>query len=667
MTDPTITITPAEMFYGFRQLAPSLTAQNGVLIVGLSYARHGSLTAPLSGLLGTYTGASLAGAWPLIGTGETPVTTSAAGVIDQGIVRYHTETGVPGATKGTQYGSVPNAITHNGATTVWTGTGYSVALGAPLAIGDYVRLDDNGTVILHTTVVGFGSVVPGGIQNILYLADNIPVALRGALVYSNVTIGQITQVPVTNAQLTKTTALVTIPAAFTYATSRTGTAYPVISATLTNGTLLGKAYISYQALASGTFVNSVKTVTTAAEVAALFTNYQNPEDGLGFAAYIGLSPPTAGLAPAPIKVVSPVDSLVASFSTTVDLVRFRTDYSTVAVLSEDPAVIALFKQLIIDRAANAQPTELFIGVDFTKDLLIGSSAAAAIDASQTPGEQRTVSVVVGTPFATAQTGDTVRHYTSPTVYVSYVLQSVLSSQTGILTTAVPGGPLAAQTIQVWHHLTAAEQVTDVIATAQSYASDSINLVFPDTYTYAGTDTPPEFVAAYLAALRSYSLPQQGFNYVLPSIFVGPDMSAFTGYEAQLASAGVFVLDVSSLGQLFVRYPRTTDPTTMESANEVIVATAQFSIRYINSQLQPLMGLYRQSSRLYADIRTAAMAAISALKNTNVGQIGSVIVGGTVDDVSQSLSNASTVSVTITLLVAGVAEDILQLSFTIVLE
>jgi hypothetical protein len=254
------------------------------------------------------------------------------------------------------------------------------------------------------------------------------------------------------------------------------------------------------------------------------------------------------------------------------------------------------------------------------------------------------------------------------VYVTYIIETVISAQAATVTTAVPGGPLAGQTIQVWHHLTTSEQVAATIAVAQGFANESVNLIYPDDFLWAGEPVPPYMMAAQLAAIRSWSAPQQLLSFVVPdSRWSAPDMSAVSGYEAQLAAGGLFVFDVSTSGVLYVRYPRTTDPTTVATANSVIVATKQFCVRYIASQLLPYLGLYRTSNELYARLSTAAVAACSSLQSAVVSPIGPIIVSFVIGTIGRSTTNANTVVVPVTLTVAGIAEDVLQLDVTVVLE
>lgn len=657
MTEPIVTVEADTLFERFRTVPTQLSAQNGVLIAGTARVGHAD------GDIGLYTGASLSGAWPALAVNETAVTTSATARLVNAIVRFYAETGAPGATKGTQYGTALNKITHNGTTTVWTGSGYTVGLNVPLEVGDYVRIDDNGSTILHTRVVGFEAI--SGSMKVLVLADSIPAALRGVGVYFNVTVGQVAGINLTNAQLTATTSTVTIPASLTAATTRTGSAYAVIGATLPSLEVLGEAYVTYQASLAGTFTNAPVQVYTQADVDALFPDV-GPDSGLGFAASRALSPVLGNTQPAPVTVISPATDDLVGYQALIDAVRFRSNFSTMAVLSEDQLVVDAFVELAHDRSANYQPTQLFVGQTFLADEQVGASAAVTIDDSQTPASQRTFTVVSGAPFASALPGDTIRHYTSPTVYSTYVIATVISAQAAVSTTAVPGGPLAGQTIQVWHHLTTSEQVLGTIATAQSYADESVNLVYPDNFSWGGVEVPPYMMAAQLAAIRSWSAPQQLLAFVTPEGWTAPDMSSVTGYEAQLASGGLFVFDVSTSGLLYVRYPRTTDPSTVDTANSVIVATKQFCIRYIASQLLPYLGLYRTSAELYAQLRTAAVSACTALQSASVDPIGSIIINYDIGTIARSTTNANTVVVPITLTVAGIAEDVLQLDVTVVL-
>lgn len=664
MTEPVTTVLPTTLFRRFREVPATLSSQNGVLLAGMAYVEHGYKRAAGTGGIGQYVGSTLTAAWPNLGVNETVRTSTAVATIISAIVRYYTETGAPGATKGTQYGTAPNKITHNGTATIWTGAGFTPSLNVPLAVGDYVRLDNNGVTVLHTRVTGFEAI--GGQLKVLVLADNIPAALTGVGVYFNVSVGQVATLDLLNSQLTTTSSQVTIPAALTAATSRTGSAYPVIGATLPDGTVLGQAYVDYFATLTGAFTGNVVKLKTATDVYATFPD-TGVGSGLGFAALNALSPTVTGLQPAPVGVIAPTSDTLGGYQALIDVIRFRSDYSAIAVLSEDPSVIAAFADLLNSRASNYQPAQLFVGMSFTKDEEIGSSTAVTINDSQTPGEQRTFLVTAGAPFATAVSGDTIRHYTSPTVYVTYVIQSVISTQTAIVTSAVPGGPLAAQTIEVWHHLTTAEQVASAIGEAQSFANGSVNLIYPDTFTYGGVSVPPYMMAAYAAALQSWSAPQQMLSYVVPSSpWSAPTQAAVSGYQDELASGGLFVFDVSTSGVLYVRFPRTTDPSSDQTSQSVVVATEQFVTRYIASQLTPLLGLYRTSTELYAQLRTKASAALASLRNASVSGLGSIIISGTVGDIGRSTTNANTVVVPITVSIAGVAEDILQLDITVTL-
>ena len=665
MPEPVTTVDATTLFTRFRQLPSALTADNGVMLVGLARVTRGYTKNPTDGYIGQYTGSLLTAPWPSLGAGETVVQSTATAKLVNAIVRFYSETGAPGATKGTQYGTALNKITHNGTATVWTGSGFTPALNVPLQVGDYVRLDNNGATVLHTRVTGFQAI--SGAMKVLILADSIPAALRGVGVYFNVSVGQVTDVYRTSSQLTMTATDVAIPGSITASTTRTGSAYPVIGATLPAGTILGAAYVNYTASYPGTFTNTVREVRTAADVAALFPDTA-PSSGLGFAASISISAVVPNLVGGRVLVVAPTDDTLASYQAVIDLIRFRNGYSTLAVLSEDASVIAAFEQLITDRAANYQPTQLWLCKEFTRDIEIGSSTIATIDDSQTPLEQRTVSVASGAPFATALAGDTVRHYTSPTVYVSYIIATVISSQAVTLTSAVPGGPLSNQTIEVWHHLTTSEQVADAISEAQAIGRHDINLIYPDTFIWVGEAVPPYMMAAYMAAVRSWSAPQQMLSYFVPgSEWTSPDTAAVYGFQAQLAAGGLFVFDVSTSGRLYIRFPRTTDPATVASSNSIFTAIEQFCTRYIAAQLLPYLGLYRTSSELYARLRTVATTAISTLQSTDIVPIGPIILSGTVGVITRSTTNANAVVVPVTLNVAGIAEDVLQLEISVVLE
>lgn len=659
-------VTREQLLTNFRELPAAITANNGAMIIGPDYSFH----APSgTGNIGQYTGAALTGPWPGLTGSEVVDTSSVTALITSGIVKYYGDTaGSPGAGQGTQAGALtPNQIKHNAGATVWTGSGFSGFLNAPVAIGDYVLLDDKAGHTLQTTVVGFGYT--SGIPNILILNDSLPSTLQGSgTKFFDVTVGQITDVSVPFSAISGTLTTVTIAAALTTITPRLGAAYPVIGGTLFNGTVLSETSVTYRALSSA-IVNVVTTVSVVADLNAYFTGYTNPSSGLGFAVYRALSPVVPNTAPVPVKFVAVSADTLGAYTTAANLIRYRNDFSTLAILSSDPSVIAVYKALVDSRNASNLGTEFFVSEVIPTFTQTGSSTIASVDATLTPGQERTFHVASGSPFAGAAAGDTIQLF-SGGVYVPYIIQSVISAQAASSTTAVPGAPLTNQTILVQHNSNPATRAAAFITAAQALADSAINLLFPDTLYWNNQLISSVYLASALAGMRSYTGPQQSLIHadLETGWNVGPTTASMAGYIPEMGTGGVFCLGIDDNLLSAVLQPQTTDPSTAQSAAEVYVANVQFAVSYIIRQLNQFIGLYRTSPNLLSVLQNAAYAAIVALRSAsiqNVQSIGPIITGGTVGAPYYDPNNGGVAIVPITLVIDGVLTVVQALNIQVV--
>jgi hypothetical protein len=619
-----MTVTREALLTNYRSINQSVIANLGSLIVGVDYAYRPYNTSTGAGLIGQYSPiAGVTAGWPSLAGTELADTATAIVEVINGIVRFYQDTAAPPTiAQGTQYQDYPNRITHNNATTVWTGYSFTPALNVAVAIGDYVFLSD-GTNTLSARVLGFEYIL--GAPKILILDHDLPTALRGVGVYFNVTVGQVTNITVPAASLTLTPTTVSVASSLTAATTRTGSAYPVISATI-DGAVLGNVYTTYrgQRTTGATTVDVVRTISTPSELSLYFVGYDHPESGLGFAVYRALSPTVDDITPVPVKFVAPAFNTLAAFNNTKVVIAGRDDYSAIGLLSTDSAICSSYSALVTARASNSLYSELFIGRELVTTQLT-ASATADINNSQTPGQVRTFVVSVGTPFATAVPGDIIRHYTSPTVYNSYVIASVISPQTATVTVPVPGGPFVAQSIEVWHNLTIAEQVTEFGLAAQAYANRYVSVVFTGGAEWNGELVSPMFVAAACAGLRGYTVPQQSLKTVaLEEGWELPNSETiYVGVQSLLASYGVFVMGQEEADAV-VRYPNTTDQSAYEKSREGVVACQIAAARYFYASVEPLVGLSLINGDTTASMIASLTNAGATLVRASLPTLGSVI-------------------------------------------
>lgn len=644
-----------ELLANFLQLPASVVDNLRTLVIGADYVVHDAVFGTSTGLIGSYS--ALTGAiagWPQLGVTETVEQSTATGLVDDALVQYFNEVGVPSIANGVQYLTVPNGIQHNSGTTIWSGPNYSVALNIPVVIGDYVRLTDN-TNVLVTQVTGFTYIA--GEPTVLLLADNLPAWATGGAFF-NVRLAEIVDLlTLSSSQVTTTTVSFMANAAITVATDRTGvTSYPLIG-----DTGYSTVYVDYRAYNTSNVAAGVMSVRTEADVALLFPSYQDPESGLGFAVWQALAPvlATTDVTYPVVLCVALEDTTATSWQAVITRVARRRDWYTVAPLTSDETILDLFVPLLDTRKAISLNSRMDAALELvTQSTVFAGGATVTVDQSVTPGEDRTITRDGGaaSPFTGSVPGDLVTVGST-----TRIIATVVSGQTVTVTTSLTPG-VGLTLVSVIHPYTAAESASDYYTRAGNYDSEMISIVFPPNPTWETEVVPGYMLSATTAGLRGYTAPQQSLKGVILAQGWGVPSCVyeFLGELGNLGENGCFVYEAceTDLTRAVVLYPNTTDQSTTLTSREGLVANQDAIIRYLKDAAACYEGRVKvTAATLTAIQRTFTEAIQFLLSNTLIDPVGALLVSGVVGQARQDSTKLDVVIVPIDVIISTVLDEV----------
>jgi len=663
-------VSRESLLANFNQMPGSVVSPLRTIIVGPDFAVRDADVSGGVNQLGQYDQTiPNVYAWPNLGATNTVDTTTADVFVSEGLVNYYADVAVvPGANEGAVLAPSQNIVVHNGGATIWSGPNFDPFLNVAVAIGDYVKLDDNGANTFETTVIGFNYVA--GNPTGLILADNVPAPLNVG--NFNVILAEIvTRESIPSGNLTLTDTQITVAAAVSLQTDRTGvTAYPLILGDLTNtATALSILYVDYRALRQENTLR-VQELSTPAELSTYFVGYDDPESALGFAVQRALAPVTDPPLIAPnVQFLAITTNDSAGYQEALNKIARRDNWYSLAMLTQDETILNLALPIIQARRLIGLDSTAFFSLQLTLEetLLSGAGNTVLVDDSLTVGQNRTVTRDGGVadPFVGVQAGDLVT-----IAGVVYTVESFVSNQTVIITSAAIAGALQALT-SVVHPLTPQEQVTDFGTRASAYADENIDVIFPPDPLWLGEEVGGELLAAATAGLRGYTMPHQSLRGVGAETGWQVPQSAFDfyAYLTQLAEDGVFVYDAYEPNddQAYVLYDRTTDQSDALTQTEGIVANQDGIERYIKDLLSCYEGRTKITNATINDIQTEATDGLQFLRtNTVVQPYGAILITGVVGRPYQLPSQANILVVPINVTIAVGLEE-LAVQITVALE
>ena len=495
-------------------------------------------------------------------------------------------------TKGGLYAASPEI-------TVTTTTGYDVSgptsvtsSGSAVSVGNY-----GSTVSFNQTKLCKGdkyyitvTASKEGAMKTLVLADDLPEGLIPATdldlklsIRKNLVIAKNLEADAPNLGYTTTDTEITVNSGIllhedTWTDSGVKQALP-----LKGGTL----FVEYRAWLPD-YVNTIDSITDPADLSSML-GQASPDNPLYWGVYLALQ--NANGQPVFFSAVAE-PNVSDSWIDVLEVLDGQEQIYNLVPLTTDAVVQGAWKAHVLAQSApevaNFRAAIFGLEVPNEKAILDGSLSsdgntivAKLSDDPTTSGTQYTLLYVPANnaKFVTkgVRAGDKVRFLYSTDgfgveSYSEFVIDEVLSEGSLRLATGHTSAITVAQRAEIWRTLNKADRVTEVREQVAKHKNRRIVVIANPTVGYAGFTFPGYFAAAAVAGLRSGVLPQQGLTNVSVSGVddIGSVISSLNGSQLNLiAEAGGWIIAKNNLGQIFNRHAITSDPTDLNTREEMV--------------------------------------------------------------------------------------------------
>jgi hypothetical protein len=198
-------------------------------------------------------------------------------------------------------------------------------------------------------------------------------------------------------------------------------------------------------------------------------------------------------------------------------------------------------------------------------------------------------------------------------------------------------------IEIWRTPTKAEQATELARQAGAFGSQRVKAVWRN---FVAPGAPPSyFLAANLAGLRSGVAPHQGLTNVEISGADGA-VGADEYFDADeldvLAEAGVWIVVQDPDGTVKTRHAVTTDPSSIETREETMVANLDAISYFLLRRLRPFIGIMNVTPTAISRINVELVSAIEFLKANGFAELlGGQLIDGVVVELRAHATLADT--------------------------
>lgn len=252
--------------------------------------------------------------------------------------------------------------------------------------------------------------------------------------------------------------------------------------------------------------------------------------------------------------------------------------------------------------------------------------------------------------------------TSSSTLVSYVVASVISDQRllianngqdestvanelphGVKRTGGAAVTLASINYQIVRTLSKSQQVTNLVATAQSFKSKRTVLVWPDTCNVAGitggTSQPGYYLACAVGGMTAGLPSQQGFtNLGIAGVSrIYNSNTYFSDSQlTDLSNGGWYVFAQQTPTSLpYTIHQLTTDPTSLESGEYSVVKNFDFVSMFFVDILEQYLGQYNVTSQTLTLIQAALTTGGELLRLRSVAKIGAPLTSFSITQLAVS--------------------------------
>lgn len=436
------------------------------------------------------------------------------------------------------------------------------------------------------------------------------------------------------------------------------TVYAGVTATSADGTLVdedgaawyvpvkvGTMVVEYREW-DGSAASRIRPINTVEEALSdlVSVDLDNPS---GYAVGKGLEC-VNGLQLGVIGVADP--SSASSWAESIGAIAYAENCYHICLATDDLTIIDLLKTHLEEQ--NASDVENFrVGVvslslpddisvvDATKTSDSSTCLITMVDNPGISGTQYDWVISTNGKFITngVKAGDKLR--TAYTIdpygvetYTEFTVSSVVNENTLVTVTSSSIPYSVAQRAEIHRIATASDKVAYAETAVAARRSKYLRLCVPDTVVDSdGNTVAGYYLAVSYAASLSAVAPHQPFNYFQIPGYTRVYGSGYYFQPSQLRAmevAGLTVFDDDGAGTVFVRKSVTTDNTTAENSEEVLVRQEHALVFAMRSSLSFYRG---QSNNVASVISKMALDAKTALQqitiDTLLPRLGSLIAAG----------------------------------------
>lgn len=556
-------------------------------------------------------------------------------------------------TKGGAYASGPEI-------TVTTTTGYDVsgptvvtAANVAKPVGNYgVTAAFNQTALCKGDkyYVSVTAAKQGAIKTLI-LADDLPEAIQSATdldlklyIKKNLQIAQELEADAPNLSYTTTDTEITVHSGIQLYDSSWTDGGVKLPLPLKGGTL----FVEYRAWLSD-YVGALESVTNIADLPGLL-GQSSPDNPLFWGVSLALQNSNGQ----PVYFTGIADpSDTDSWLQALELVEGNSQVYNLVPLTDNETVLDAWKAQVLAESApevaNYKGAVFGITVPRVKAVVNssltsnGSAALAKIaDDPYTSGTQYTLLSVPANnaKFQTngVRAGDIVRFLYSTDgfgneSYSEFVVDEVLSEGSLRLVSGHTSAVTVAQRVEVWRNLNKTDLANAAKDKVAQYSDRRVVAIANDTVGANGLTFAGYFAAAAIAGLRSGVLPQQGLTNVTVSGIddVGSLVGSLNGSQLNIiAGSGGWVIAKNAAGQIFNRHAVTTDPSDLNTREEMVRVNVDAIAYVLKEALSPFIGKSNVNRDTIQAIRFLVDSSVDALKAPVAGtSAGPQLLEGTV--------------------------------------
>lgn len=425
-----------------------------------------------------------------------------------------------------------------------------------------------------------------------------------------------------------------------------------------SGTLLplplkgGSLFVEYRTWLPD-YVNALESITDSADLPSML-GQASPDNPLYWGVYMALQ--NANGQPVFFSAVAdPEDT--DNWITILEGLDGQDQVYNLVPLTTNSTVLGAWKAHVLAQSApevaNFRAAVFSIDVPSTKAVIDSSASsdgsvvlAKLADDGATSGTQYTLLSVPANnaKFVTkgVRAGDKVRFLYSTDgfgneTYSEFVIDEVISEGSLRLLTGHTSAITVAQRAEVWRTLNRADRAIEAMAQIAQHKNRRIVVIANSTVGLDGATFPGYFAAAAIAGLRSGVLPQQPLTRVAVSGIndVGSLISGLNGSQLnEIAGAGGWIIAKDNVGSIFNRHAVTSDPTDLNTREEVVrVNVDSMSVTY-KSAYEPLIGKATVTDSTLTLIRTLFEAATTDMKRGVGDFAGPQLINGVISDIRQ---------------------------------